>query len=360
MNIFGAFEEDSINHHYYFLSIPKNTEEIIIQFEGNYIDGFIGNGKKIKNTFRILDNTKNLNITENKMILICNETILKELNINDSISFAFRSKNFFNKIFSFYNIRILLKEKNKNIIYPIDSNIGNICIPEKDKNEKGYFCICRLKNNYKELSLDNYITTSNQNEKLIFDYTKITNETTKYIEESLIKIKCNETVPYIEYIFKFKNSKIVNILSTFYKNKSSFNPQIYSLEMFYLKQNVDFYYNLKHNFSSFLSYIYGNGELKYYKYTFPVNINFQRKPFLFSLNEANKNISILLYETIKNISSQAEEKGLFLFTKLKYIIRMNEIKEINQGETVREIVKVRNLPIYYYLKCEDKNENINM
>jgi len=130
--------------------------------------------------------------------------------------------------------------------------------------------------------------------------------------------------------------------------------------MFYLKQNVDFYYNLKHNFSSFLSYIYGNGELKYYKYTFPVNINFQRKPFLFSLNEANKNISIRLYETIKNISSQAEEKGLFLFTKLKYIIRMNEIKEINQGETVREIVKVRNLPIYYYLKCEDKNENINI
>ena len=44
--IFGAFEEDSINHHYYSLSIPENTEEIIIQFEGNYIDGFIGNGKK--------------------------------------------------------------------------------------------------------------------------------------------------------------------------------------------------------------------------------------------------------------------------------------------------------------------------
>jgi hypothetical protein len=39
---------------------------------------------------------------------------------------------------------------------------------------------------------------------------------------------------------------------------------------------------------------------------------------------------------------------------------MNEIKEINQGEAVRELVKLRNLPIYYYLKCEDKIENMNI
>ena len=124
--IFGAFDENSIVHHYYSLSIPKNTEAIYIQFEGNYIDGFIGNGKKIKNTLRAFDNTKNLNITEKKMILICNKTILNDLKVNDSISFAFRSKNYFFKTFSFYYIRILLKEIDKFITYILDSNIGNI------------------------------------------------------------------------------------------------------------------------------------------------------------------------------------------------------------------------------------------
>ena len=80
------------------------------------------------------------------MILICNESLLKELKNNgsiNSISLAFRPKNFFNQIYSFYYIRILLKEKNKSIIYPLDSNIGNICIPENDENfenGKGYFC----------------------------------------------------------------------------------------------------------------------------------------------------------------------------------------------------------------------------
>ena len=146
--IFGVFEEDSINHHFYSLSIPENTDEIIIQFEGSYIDGFIGGGKKRLNTFRKLDYIWNLNITENKKIWIYNETLLKEISINDSISFAFRPKNFFNQVYSFYYIRILLKEKNKNRIYPIVPNIGNICIPEKD-NEKGYFCKCRLNNNHK-------------------------------------------------------------------------------------------------------------------------------------------------------------------------------------------------------------------
>ena len=93
-----------------------------------------------------------------------------------------------------------------------------------------------MKNNYKELSLKNYITTSNQIDKLILDYTKIINETTKFLDRNLLVIECNETVPYVEFIFKFTNSKIINILSTFYKDKSEINPHIYSYEMFYLKK----------------------------------------------------------------------------------------------------------------------------
>ena len=44
--IFGYFEEESINNHYYSIFIPDNIDEIIIQIQGNYLDGFIGAGKK--------------------------------------------------------------------------------------------------------------------------------------------------------------------------------------------------------------------------------------------------------------------------------------------------------------------------
>ena len=352
--IFGIFEEDSINHHFYSLSIPKNTEDIIIQFEGSYIDGFIGEGKKKLNTFRKLDNIKNLNITENKMIFSINKT-LNDLNVNDSMSFAFRPKNFFNQIYSFYYIRILFREKNKNIIYPIEPNIGNICIPEEDKDKKRYFCKCRLKNNYKELSLDNYIAIYAQD----IDSNQSISKPIVREDENLYKINLSETTPsapYIELLYYFLNKKIVYIsLSTIYKNRSVINPQIYSSEMFYLKQNIDFNFNLKHNFSLILNYINGNGEIKYYNYSFKVNINFQQKPILFRINETNQKI---------NVTPQDEgDNGFVFFTKLNYIVQKNEIKEINKGEALREIVRVKSLPIYYYLKCENgseiKNMNIN-
>ena len=353
--IFGVFEKDSINHHYYSLSIPKNTESIAIQFEGNYIDGFIGEGEEKINTLRTIDNIKNLNISENKMIIICNSTILKELDIKDSISFAFRSKNFFEDTFSFYYIRILIKEKNKNIIYPIDSNIGNICIPEKSTEEEAYFCLCHLKNNYKELSIENYITTSNQID-FILESKENNGVTTNFKENNFYEIKFNETAPYVEYKFIFYNNKIVNILSTFYKDISEINPQIYSSEMFYLKKDFYFKFYLNQKFSIILNYIYGKGEIKYEHFTFPINMNFQGKPLLLHLNKSIRNIRFSHY----NASFQNENEGLFFFAKLNYLLQTDEVREINQGETVSELVKVKNLPIYYYLKCEDNSENMNI
>ena len=154
--IFGVFEEDSINHHYYTLSIPENTKLIIIQFEGNHIEGFTGFGKKKLNTFKKLSNTQKINEGENKKIKIIE---LNESKISDYISFAFRLKNFFNEDFSLYYFRILLLNKNeKNIIYPLDSNVGNFCEPKKEGNE--YFCYCLLKNYYNEFSLNYSISTS--------------------------------------------------------------------------------------------------------------------------------------------------------------------------------------------------------
>ena len=357
--IFGEFEEDSINHHYYSLSIPKTTEKIYIQYEGNNIDGFISNGKKIKNTLRIFDNTKNLNITKKKMNLICNKTLLKELKIKDSISFAFRPKKYFSKILSFYYIRILLKEKNKNITYFLDSNLGNICFPQKDINRKEYFCKCRLKNNYKELSLDNYITASNEIKNFSIDNEEIRKQAKINNEGNLIKIniKFNVTVSYLDLIFFFNNSKPVNILSNFYKNKSGINPQIYSSEMFYIKQKMYFNFNLKQRFSLIASYIDGDGEIEYKNITFQANINFQEKPLLFLINKTIENIIF----TPKEINENSD-KALLFFIKFNYIVERKNVKEINRDKTLIEIVRLKDLPIKYYLKCEEGNskEKINI
>lgn len=218
---------------------------------------------------------------------------LNDLIITDSMSFAFRPKNFFNQIYSFYYIRILFREKNKNIIYPIEPNIGNICIPEEDKGEKRYFCKCRLKNNHKELSLDNYIAIYAQD----IDSNQSISKPIERKDENLYKINLSETTPsapYIELLYYFLNKKIVYIsLSSIYKNRSSINPQIYSSEMFYLKQNIDFNLNLKHNFSLFLSYINGDGEIKYNNLSFQVNINFQQKHILFRINKANQIFNVI-------------------------------------------------------------------
>ena len=45
--IIGSFEIGTINtHHYYSIHIPKEADKIIIQIEGNYIDGFYEEGRK--------------------------------------------------------------------------------------------------------------------------------------------------------------------------------------------------------------------------------------------------------------------------------------------------------------------------
>ena len=83
--------------------------------------------------------------------------------------------------------------------------------------------------------MDNYIAISNE---IIDYYNQNKNETGTKLNGNLYRIKFNETEipPYVDLKYYFNNSKIVNILSTFCKNKSEINPQIYSSEIFYLKK----------------------------------------------------------------------------------------------------------------------------
>ena len=77
---------------------------------------------------------RDLNIKVDKINATYSKEKLEELGYLDSeISLSFRSKNYFEKIFSFYYFRIsTLKENDEYLIYPFDSNVGNNCAPEKD------------------------------------------------------------------------------------------------------------------------------------------------------------------------------------------------------------------------------------
>jgi len=338
--IFGAFEQESINHHYYSLNIPNDTKEIIIQFEGNYIDGFLGSGKRKLNTFRNFNNTLKLNLTENKMILRYNKSQLEKLNTTDKISFAFRSKNYFNDIFSFYYFRILLLKNNESdIIYPLDSNIGTICSPKKENHT--YICKCILKNDYNDFYLDYSISTSNKKDKLTYNYAEFIKGKVNNDTENILQASENNKFTLIK--FQFENEKIANILSTLINNNKEIYPQIYSKQLYNLRnENNSFIFDLKRNYSLTLNYIQGAGNIKYLKKNIEANENFKGKPFFFQLNKS-----------IKNIAFSCKKKLIF-YTKIEEI---HNIKEITLDETLMEFINSKKLPIYFYIKNEENDIN---
>ena len=338
--IFGYFEKDSINHHYYCFYIPNDTDSIIIQYEGKSIEGFIGYGKRKLNTLRKLNNTHNLNLTENKMIRQYSKNELNELKIYNYISFTFRIKYYFTNQFSIYYFRILLLKKGENnIIYPLDSNIGNFCSPKREKDQ--YYCYFLLKNYYNDFSLNYYISTSN-NDKLTYNYFKVINgeiigkNVEKYVSQ---KKYDNDNASLFKFIFE--NEKIVNILSTLFIKKQIIYPQIYSLQMFHLRDNKILSFNMNQNLLLILNYISGKGIISFSDLLFYQNVNFKGKPIFFFMNETSQNLSFSGDEL--NIFSKFEE--------------INKIRKITQGETLKEFVRAIKLPIYYYIKNEEEEIN---
>ena len=177
---------------------------------------------KIIHLLIIINNKKslnNLNLTDNKMIIKFTKLELKDY-IGKEMSLAFRSRNFFENIFSFYYFKILfLKENDTNLIYPLDTNIENICLPEKDKNkDNSYFCYALLSNKYKEFFLKFLVSTSNQNDNynisLYENYVKEINLYTKYYINEGGHIYFDEI--YIQFYLNL-NLKIIS-LKLFYQH----------------------------------------------------------------------------------------------------------------------------------------------
>ena len=368
--ILGTFEKDSITHHYYSISIPSDAEKIIIQLEGNYIDGFYGEGRKRINTMKLDEDDQNLEIYDSQnLITLEKEKIQSKNNI---ISFALRPKDYFADIFSFYYFRILYLKKDEPLYFPVDSTFGNLCLPEYDSKTKFSYCRLMFENKYNELSINFSVSSHNQNEYFKIYVTKIykngtTEEETKelyYIYNNPYNIRntsddgfynnYTNDIEYIYFTFEFQNSEIKSIISALRDSIKNYYPQIYSPQMFYIIGfNKTCFYRIKNKYTLIYKYIYGSSEnngwvhVSFLNYNrFFSNRNFRGKPFAVDVDSSTDTI----YHAIK------AGELLFVF-KLEYIMRNKGITEIKSGETRSQILKSGVFPLYYYLKLKNKDYN---
>ena len=360
--IIGNFD-GSITSHYYSIFIPNDADKIFIQIEGNYIAGFYEEGRKKISTIKIMKNTRSLEIINNKNILTLD---IKELNYkNKTISFAFRPKDFFVDVYSFYYFRVLYKKENQKLYLPIDSHFGNLCLPEKedDDTDNSFYCNLIFKDNYNILSTYFAISSSIQNEYFEIHVSKIYSNGT--IEEKKEKIIYNETgitkdFDYYIFRFQFKNNETKNILTSFYDKVPETFPQIYSPQMVYLYQIKKInYFKLKNTYTLNYKYIYGD----------PLNsnameINFRNlKKIYSSRNFRGKPIAIQIDSSTPNITHSNNKQQSIFFFQLIYNMRNKGIEEIKSGDATSRIMVGGHFPLYYYLKIKNEsyiNINVNL
>ena len=359
--ILGSFEYGSITHHYYSIFIPNDTEKIVIQLEGNYLVLFIGEGNMKLNTIKNLKNVKKIDILNNQNVF---EITNKDLNFNfrnKYISLAIRSKDYFEDIFSFYYFRIFYLMQNDILYYPIDSNLGNLCLPEKEsESDKYYYCNFILKNNYNDFSSNFSIAGANHIEFFLINYSKVYKNNTmtdlKYVEFKYTYDKGGKENDVSHFLFKFRfdNNKIKNIISAFCNKFTNIFPQIYSSQMYYLYNSTKvFNFSLVHDYTFLYKFIGG--------WQGSMDLNFQKfREIVTSRNFRGKPIALQISPETKNMTFWVNKRNLIkdyiFYIKLNYNMRNKGAEEIISGETRSEIIRNGYFPIYYYLNLNKKTE----
>ena len=352
--IIGSFEKGSISLHYYSISVPNDAEKLLIQIEGNYIDGFYGEGRHKIYTEKTIGNTKKLDIISNKNVLTLNK-LNYEGNI---ISFAFRPKDTYADVLSFYYFRILYMKSDEKLYFPIDSHLGNLCLPEFNNNTNKSYCYLIYNNDYNALSRNFSISSTIQNEYFTINVTKVYhNGTPKSVIEEFIYYDndINNSVDYFLFEFEFPKNETRDIVTSFFSNITYINPHIYSPQMFYLSKTTLYNkFNINNNYIFRFIHIYGHGGisisfLKYQK--FYTSRNFKGKPIAIPIDSKT--------EEIEFFTSQPQY--IFYF-QLIYSMKNKGAEEIISGETQSQFVIGGYFPLYYYVKIKDEhyiNLNVN-
>ena len=355
--IFGTFEEGSFINHYYSTFIPNETKKLVIQIQSNHIEGFIGKGKKKLVTSK-KKTASDLNITLDKINVELPKDKLKELGyLNSEISLAFRSKNYFENIFSFYYFRIsILKDDDNYLIYPFDSNVGNNCLPEEEENNSinnsrnnSYYCYFLLSNKNKDFNLNFSVSTSIQDDNYsIYYYHNNEKIESKYFKYYLSN-ENDKDLQSIIFKFEFQDNKIKTILSTFNNMKDLTYPQIYSSQIYFFsnsRKNFNFDVNNR-NCLLIYKHIHGKAIVGFDKYPKIItDLNFNGKPITIPNSE------------VKNISFYTKEY-FFFYLKLKCVDENLDIKEIFYDESLNDIIFKTQFPIYYYIKYNNQ-ENLEL
>ena len=350
--IFGYFEKNVINQHYYSILIQDETK-LIIEIKGKNFKFFYGDGKRKLNTYNdLLVSTTEL-IIENEMEM---KNISYKKNKNKYLSFAVRPENFFEDLASFYYFRLFQTNDISKLIMPLDSNIENNC---KKLNLKDYVlsCFYLLKNDYNEFYLNFSITPSSvvkarlkKNFKFESKKTKSLDINQETLKDFIIDPTSEQEILYtndinLNYILLFFRAPYENeesYLSFFYDKKKKIYPQIYSNQIYKLNSENSFIFAFLNNFYLSLSWINGKGEINYFK---SIDFSMDR-------NDRGRIYSTLLPYNKVNVIRFNNTEEFFLNSRLKFIIESEAVREIKKEEIISEIIQDTYFPIYFYFKLD--------
>ena len=355
--IFGYFDKNIINHHYYSIFVPNETDKIYIEIKGKNFQFFYGEGKRQLNTYNsALDNTKELIIENNEEEL---KDILEEKYKKNNLSFAIRPRYFFEDVASFYYFRVFQLKDNESLIMPLDSDIGNNCkFLKKEEN-----CFFILKNDYNEFSRNFAVFSTYQNGRyqyLSFEKTKfdITNDITndelnkliKNFEDKnfknsiLINTFTDNNLAFILFEYQIINNTYLTILTSSYDENEIIFPQIYSPQMFKIENTSIMNFTFLSKYSLIINWINGIGEI--------LNI-ISNQGLTLDRNNLGKPYSVLLSD-IKDKSITFNKTDNFVLNlQLKYNTESFFQGEIKSGQQISEIINEKTFPIYFYYKITD-------
>ena len=354
--VFGNFDEKSVNHHYYTVFIPEDSENIAIEIHGKGINTYAING--IKKINKKHNNIYDLNFNNSNEIKILSKDSFNLNSFkNQYISFSiFKLNNT-----AYYYFRILQPDSINNIIiYPLDSSVENYCHSKIIFEENS--CYFLLKNDYNDLSYNlkiNELYDSAKKYSKIYISKKNEDYYSTNLENKIFEIFSgnletdNITIDYYAIIKidnKYKNnpkSKYIDetfltILSNFYETSTSI--QIYSYKSIYLLEQKEIDFNLNNKSKQFKLKIINNMPEKnleirlFQNNSLKANIN----------NNYGKQISYLIEEFDK--LEFFCENQLVIYAKFDYKKERQNLEEIGYHNSFKSILTKNDFPIMLYLK----------
>ena len=361
--IFGSYDQTAINIHYYFIFIPYETDDIYIEMHGMNILGYSQDGIIKINTTNMNKNTYKLfDKCENNMIIKLNK---KDIGLDSFkgkyISFAFEKD--IKAIHSYYYFRIIQQNPiNNYTIYPLDTNIENICETKKNR------CLFLLTNEYNDLLKKTIIYSFGKNDisYKVFDIndtdyfsSDLKLENLNEINEiesfnGLLNLNLKKKYILVEIESNSTENEILTVMLYSYYQPNFSSISIYSYQLYHLSENTFQYFNLIQNSST--------------EYRILINNTEGEGNICFAKNCDNNNNCIHLSEQkIYSFSISNKENfyihsnnNLIYYIKLIYGIPNKEIKELNYQYNLEKIdSSEENFPLIYFIK-DIKYNGINI